>query len=219
MIEVELQSERRVVKTRFFIYCCFMRDYRYKKALQFAQKKHKGQFRDNGLPAWHHLVRVSAILERVFQETKEGSAKERETIVCAALGHDLFEDTDATEKEILEIFDARGLALIKGMTNRWGDKERKKYIRQMIQSEEAIRLTKLADLYDNITSVAYNLKSLGLPWTENYFLPIVTPMRHAVVKTRFRKYKKTAFLFIFIVGVAATLLDNEITHSRSIKKR
>lgn len=196
-----------------------MRDYRYKKALQFVQKKHKGQFRDNGLPAWHHLMRVSAILEHALAETKEGSSEERKIIIRAALGHDIFEDTDATEKEVLKIFGARGLELIKGMTNWRGDKEKKKYVRQVARSEEAVRLIKLADLCDNITSVAYNLKSLGRTWTESYFLPIVTPMRHAVVKTQFRKYKKTASFFIFMVGAAAVLLDNEITHSRFAKKK
>ena len=207
------------VKTRVFLYCYNVKNSHYKKALAYVQKKHAGQVRDNGLPAWHHLMRVSAILEHTFAKTGEGDKREQEVIIRAALGHDIFEDTDATEKEVAEIFGARGLELIKGMTNRWGDKEKKKYVRQVVRSEEAVRLIKLADLCDNITSVAYNIKSLGCSWVLHYFLPIVTPMRHAIIKTRFRKYKRTASLLMFILSSAAMLLADEIGHSCSLRKK
>ncbi len=186
----------------------------YKNALLFVQKRHAGQFRANRVPAWHHLARVSETLAHVLKETQEGSAQERFLISLAALGHDLLEDTDAKKSEIEKIFGVRGLELIKGMTNWWGDKEKPRYIRQVTRAEEAVRLVKLADLYDNITSVTYNLKILGVRWTTSYFLPIVTPMRRVIVKTKFRRYRKTAKILIFFANTAACLLDEEVKRLR-----
>lgn len=186
----------------------------FKKALKFIQKHHGGQFRDNGLPAWHHLLRVSRILSHTFDVTKEGNnAQENLVIPLAALGHDIFEDTKATEKEVEKIFGARGLVLIKGMTNWRGDEEKPRYIKQVCASEEAVRLIKLADLCDNYTSVVYNIKALGVPWTQSYFLPIVSPMRSAIAKTKFKTFKKSAAILMTAIERAVILLDEEIKSS------
>ena len=115
-----------------------------------------------------------------------------------------------TEKEVLVVFGARGLTLIRGMTNWWGDKEKPRYIKQICASEEAVRLIKLADLCDNYTSVVYNIKSLGVPWTKFYFLPIVSPMREAISKTTFRTYKKSAEILLRAIHRAALLLEEEV---------
>ncbi|MBI2109479.1 MAG: hypothetical protein HYT93_04950 [Parcubacteria group bacterium] len=180
------------------------------KELQFVKKKHGGRFRARGVPEWYHLARVSNVLEIVLRRTKEGNPKERRTIVAAALGHDVLEDTDATEEEIVKIFGKKGLTLILGMTNRWGDGEKKRYVRQVVSAPEGVRLIKLSDLYDNITSVVYNLDTLGLSWTHSYFLPIVTPMRKAILKTKFSHFKKTAEILKSMVNISAELLLLEI---------
>ncbi len=184
---------------------------KFTKALSFIKKQHAGQFRDNGLPAWHHLLRVSRILSHTLEETKEGTPEERNNLPLAALGHDIFEDTKATEAEIQTIFGNRGLVLIQGMTNWWGDGEKPKYIKQICASEEAVRLIKLADLCDNYTSVVYNIKSLGVKWSTSYFLPIVRPMREAIIKTRFKKFKKSSEILIPAIHRASLLLEEEIT--------
>lgn len=181
----------------------------FKKALSFVQKKTRGQFRANGLPTWHHLARVSNILKFTLNETKEGNRQDKLLIPLASLGHDLLEDTNSSEAEIKEIFEERGLFLIKGMTNWWGDKEKKLYIKQVINSEETVRIIKLADLYDNISDVTYNIKNLGLKWTDSYFLPIVNPMLQAVKKTKFKRYKKTSSLLIFMADAKLSLLLEE----------
>lgn len=67
---------------------------RFKKALDFAEKKHRGQFRIGGLPYITHPVEVANILR------KNGYDEEYQ---IAGLFHDLLEDTDATEQEIREI--------------------------------------------------------------------------------------------------------------------
>ncbi|MBE7064581.1 MAG: HD domain-containing protein [Ruminococcaceae bacterium] len=64
----------------------------YKEALQYATKKHLGQFRKEGVPYITHPIAVAEILK------KQGFNEEYQ---IAGLFHDLLEDTDATEQEIL----------------------------------------------------------------------------------------------------------------------
>lgn len=186
----------------------------FERALRFVKRKHRGQFRAGSVPVWHHVARVSHILDAVLGHTKEGIPKERFVIILAALGHDLLEDTDATEDEIHTVFGNRGLQLIMGMTNTWGDKTPGPYVRKVTRAEEAVRLIKLSDLYDNISNVTYNLHVLGLHWTMSYFLPIVSPMRRAIVKTTFSHYGKSATRLMVLVDAAATLLEKEMRHFR-----
>jgi (p)ppGpp synthase/HD superfamily hydrolase len=141
-------------------------------------------------PPWHHLDRVSKLLELVLEEAAEGAPDERETIALSALGHDALEDTPVTKEELVAVFGARGLTLIEGMTNLLGDDHPTEYVAQVAASEEAVRLIKLSDLYDNCTSVTFNITKLGVEWTESYFLPIVTPMIAAVTATDFPTYPK-----------------------------
>lgn len=182
----------------------------FRAAVRFIKRKHANQMRKGNSPAWHHVVRVSEILEYVVEKTKEGSATERRIIVLSALGHDLLEDTNAGEKEIRTVFGTRGLELIRGMTNSRGDAHTVHYVKQITRSEEAVRLIKLADLFDNITHVAYGMGLLGPRWVTSFFLPIASPMRRAVVRTRFRQYKHTAAFLIEMIEIATMMLNEEL---------
>ena len=186
----------------------------FKKALRYAQKMHAGQTRAGGMPVWHHLLRVSETLGTILKETGEGSVAERKIIPIAALGHDILEDTKATQEEVGSVFGERGLELIRGMTNWLGDKNHGPYIKAMAAAEEAVRLIKLADSFDNFTSVAYNLTLLGEKWAYSYFLPIVLPMRQKIFKTRFVTYKKTAEKLMFLVDTGWNLLRAELEENK-----
>src|SRR3989344_7497791 len=89
----------------------------YEAALAFVQQKHAGQMRAGGVPTWHHLVRVSHLLQGVLEEYAEGTEDNRQAIVLAALGHDVLEDTDATRADVHSVFGERAAELIWGMTN------------------------------------------------------------------------------------------------------
>ena len=74
----------------------------YYAALHFATEKHKGQFRKGGLEYITHPVAVAEILYKKGYD---------EDYLIAALFHDLLEDTDASEEELLRfcspgVFDA-----------------------------------------------------------------------------------------------------------------
>lgn len=162
------------------------------QALVFVREAH-GQLKDRSDgPVWHHLERVSRLLEHVLMETGEGTDEERETIAIAALGHDCLEDTPVTRERVLDIFGADGLTLIEGMTNRWGDDHPAPYVEAVAAASEGTRIIKLSDLYDNCTSVVFTLTRLGTKWNETYFLPIVRPMIEALMPTKFTTYPKTA---------------------------
>jgi|SRR3989344_2365108 len=182
----------------------------FEKALEFVKERHAGQVRAGDVPVSHHLARVSNTLSYILETYKEGGKAERLTIARAALGHDILEDTKTTEAEVLEAFGERGLEIIIGMTNRGGDKNTGPYRERMAKAEEAVRLVKCADLIDNLTSAAYNLHLLGIPWLYDYFLPIVLPMERTIQKTSFSLYPKTGQALLQLVSHAKTLLMNEV---------
>ena len=66
----------------------------YREALEYAKKKHEGQFRIGGAPFITHPIAVAEILQ------KDGYQTEYQ---IAGIFHDLLEDTDALEQDILEI--------------------------------------------------------------------------------------------------------------------
>ncbi|HTM67685.1 MAG TPA: HD domain-containing protein [Candidatus Binatia bacterium] len=181
------------------------------KALALIQRVHEGQTRaDGSVPAWHHLDRVSLLLRLVLEASGEGTDEEREDIALAGLGHDAVEDTEVTEEELREAFGERGVALIMGMTNRLGDDEDvAPYVRQVAAAEEGVRLIKLADLYDNCTSVLYDLFVLKPQWAEGWFLPIVEPMIAAVLPTTFTRFPAAAERLKAMVRSSHAMLKNE----------
>jgi len=183
----------------------------YEKGFEYIKKMHKGQFRAGKAPVWQHLLRVSQILKSSFEITGEGTSKEKFDIYFSALGHDLLEDTAADEMEIKKLFGSRGRQLIDGMTNSWGDNEKTLYIKKVCNSEEAIRLIKLADLIDNYSHVSCTINLLGLRWVKSFFLPIVVPMKEAIAETKFKKFKNTANLLFKVLFISAENLNSEVS--------
>lgn len=84
---------------------------RLKKALEFAADKHKGQYRVGGAEYITHPMAVAEIVRQ------NGGNTDCQT---AALFHDLLEDTDATEDEILALSNAEVLKAVKLLTKQKG---------------------------------------------------------------------------------------------------
>ena len=84
---------------------------RYFSALAYATAKHNGQTRKEGVPYITHPIAVAEILE------KKGYG---EDYIIAGLFHDLLEDTDATESEILELSNESVLCAVKLLTKQSG---------------------------------------------------------------------------------------------------
>lgn len=75
----------------------------YEKALEFAAKKHEGQYRIGGEPYITHPVAVAEIVKRWGFDTE---------YQITALFHDLLEDTDAKKSEILALSDEKVLEAV-----------------------------------------------------------------------------------------------------------
>ena len=84
---------------------------RYEKALSFATQKHKGQYRVGGA---EYITHPMAVAEIVREKGKNIDCQ------IAALFHDLLEDTDATENEILALSNENVLEAVKLLTKQKG---------------------------------------------------------------------------------------------------
>ena len=106
----------------------------YQKALEYAKKKHEGQFRIGGAPFIVHPIAVAEILR---QDGKQVEYR------VAAVFHDLLEDTDASEQEIVYIagiktnsmaYAVKGADRLHNLQSAFcaNEKFRKKYIRETL---------------------------------------------------------------------------------------
>lgn len=108
-------------------------------AFRFAAEKHEGQTRVGGAPYVTHPIAVAEILsERGYGEDYQ----------IAALFHDLLEDTDATEEEILQIGGERVLRAVRLLTKKKGY-VMADYIAG-IRADEMALAVKLADRLHNL---------------------------------------------------------------------
>lgn len=164
-----------------------------KSMREYVYEMHAGQVRQDGTPAYVHAVRVCELLTAALSESDE--APDAETLAdlqCAALGHDLLEDTRAAREKVLEIAGQNALAYIDVLTNQFGEDRPAEYARQVSEGQEEARMIKLADLCDNLIQASISIGTLGSAWMRDYFLPIVTPMIQSLESTRFDRYPRTA---------------------------
>lgn len=177
----------------------------------FITRKHAGRKRQDGTPDSVHLKRVTALLLTALKESGEMPRnKKLATLVHAALGHDLLEDTSASPVEVAKVAGPDALTLIRYLTNTKGDSHTRHYVRQIQTAPEEARLVKLADLCDNTLQASVSIQTLGTVWMKTYFLPIIDPMRNAIVKTRFSKYPKTAALLSNTAVLARAHLEESM---------
>ena len=127
------------------------------KAGQFIALKHDGQYRRGfDFPYSTHLFGVARVLK---------NAKYPEQVVVAGLLHDILEDSDTTEQELLENFGLYILELVKAVSDPdksipW--KERKQYVIARIPqlTDEQMAIT-LAEKIQNLNSMTYVISTMG----------------------------------------------------------
>ena len=120
------------------------------KALTFAFEKHKGQERRSGLPYASHPIIVSEIIRQ-----HKGDSKNITDLVCAAILHDVLEDTDATIQEIIAEFGDMVASLVFELTSKKDILEifpsKNEYlINKMLCMSSYALVIKLADRLSNI---------------------------------------------------------------------
>ena len=78
-----------------------------RKAYQYADMLHDGQYRQSGEKYIMHPLTVAYILSDMHADTDT---------ICAALLHDVLEDTDATKEDISNYFNDEVAKLVDGVT-------------------------------------------------------------------------------------------------------
>lgn len=94
----------------------FPNDVRIIEMEKLATKYHEGQFRkffDPPIPYIVHPLQVATNVDCLNISDQELKIK----MICAAIGHDLLEDTTVTEQEIIDVAGEDVLKLIKELTN------------------------------------------------------------------------------------------------------
>lgn len=163
--------------------------------LALVKQSHASQFRnkERKTPYWLHCAGVAALVEGAY--IGSGMAVP-DVVYLAALGHDLYEDTDVAPELIQQEFGYEVHQLIQMLTNEEDDQHRIKYMQKLQDSSEQARLIKLADMIDNIFSVVYNLDVLGMEWLEEFFLPIMKDTIETLSRTTFDTLSEPANLLI-----------------------
>ena len=147
---------------------------RVKSALDFATEKHKDQKRIGGADYITHPIAVCEIVK---------SQGYNEDYQITALFHDLLEDTDATEQEILAFGNEKILTAVKLLTKQKGY-DMAEYIGAIKNNDLAFRV-KSADRLHNlqcalITSVDFKRKYILE--TVDWYLDFSPEIRKAVKK-------------------------------------
>ena len=112
----------------------------YRKALEFATKKHNGQFRIGGEPYISHPIAVAEILKNKNFPIQ---------YQIAGLFHDLLEDTNATEEEILTLGGSEVLEAVKLLTKTKGY-VMEEYVTN-IKKNKIAKEVKIADRIHNLS--------------------------------------------------------------------
>jgi (p)ppGpp synthase/HD superfamily hydrolase len=127
--------------------------------LELVKDKHSRQTRNGRLktPYWHHCENAARIIaEAVAAQGEIDDPLAAENLYLAALGHDLYEDTDVVRADIAALYGPAVHRLISAMTNDGSDQDRAGYLEKLRNASDEVLLIKYADLIDNVESVVAN---------------------------------------------------------------
>ena len=185
--------------------------------LRLAIRGHEGQYRvspdkDSRVPYIVHPVGVARLAIEMFDCMPSGTA-DRDDIVCAALAHDLLEDTRIGAEEVERVAGSvvRGYveALTKAPTHSAGESQSSRnsdLLQQIRKAGTAVVFLKACDSMHNLThprSTPEALLRKMIDKAETYYLPLV---REAglppLVEATYRRH----------IAVADAVLNNHVGH-------
>ena len=111
------------------------------RAIKFCKKAHKGQLDDYGTEYWEHPMQVARIISVVCPSDRN--------LICAALLHDVIEDTKWTYAQIRIRFGGDVADLVQEVTH-MGQKDKIGYWFPWLKSRRGI-LLKFADRLSNLS--------------------------------------------------------------------
>ncbi|HEY1626436.1 MAG TPA: HD domain-containing protein [Streptosporangiaceae bacterium] len=131
-------------------------------AVEFATRRHGEQKRPTGAPYLEHLLEALEVLVRGARITERD-------ILCAAVLHDVVEDTPCTVQDITQSFGPHIAELVEWVTIPQ-DQAKEAYLRQLTQAPDDAKLVKLADRVSNVQT----LRNLRLEKQRSYYAQTVT---------------------------------------------
>ncbi len=162
---------------------CKVNEEKIREAIKFSKKKHQGQNRLTGEKYWKHPAQVTLNVIEYQCDTET---------ICAALLHDVIEDTTATLEDIKEKFGEEIKFLVDGMSedkNIQDKKERKiKYhekIKRYGEEDKRIYYIKFADILHNIKTIKVKGKQAAeryISEVKNFYLPIAEKMNEEIAE-------------------------------------
>jgi len=123
------------------------------RAYLFGAQAHEGQFRQTGEPYIYHPISVARILAEMHMDSSS---------ICAAILHDVIEDTPATKEEVSEKFGKDVAELVDGVSKLTEFKFKNKKEKQAINIQKVLMamardirviLIKLADRLHNMRTL------------------------------------------------------------------
>lgn len=138
-------------------------------AVDFADRHHGDQKRPTGAPYLEHLLEALEVLVR-------GAGVTDQDVLCAAVLHDVVEDTPATVDDVRERFGERVASMVGWVTKPEPedgvDKKAAKdaYLSRLKDAPDDAILVKLADRASNVQT----LRNLRLPKQREYYAQTVT---------------------------------------------
>jgi GTP pyrophosphokinase len=137
------------------------------KAVEFATRYHGDQRRPTGAPYLEHLLEALEVLAR-------GAGVTDPEVLCAAVLHDVVEDTPCTLADVRREFGDRVAELVGWVTipESPGDLKAAKeaYLKGLRDAPDDAILVKLADRASNVQT----LRNLSLPRQHEYYAQTVT---------------------------------------------
>jgi len=183
-----------------------------RKAYEFSDRAHAGQFRESGDPYVEHCLNVAFILAELHMDS---------ATIAAGLLHDVIEDAGATAEEIEKDFGSEIAEMVSGLSKmaRFGIKsaaeEQVDYFRRMLLSmakDIRIIVIKLADRLHNMRTLehlpAEKQKRIALETREIY-----APLAHRFGMARI-KWELEDLAFKYLDPENYKEIDRKITDSR-----
>jgi GTP diphosphokinase / guanosine-3',5'-bis(diphosphate) 3'-diphosphatase len=119
------------------------------RAFRYAALKHREQKMADGVtPYFSHVVRVTWILRDLF-------GVHDQDVIIATILHDVVEDTPTTEAEIAAEFGATAARYVGLLTKDESlpkKRREREYDEKLKNAPEIVKVAKLADIYDNLSS-------------------------------------------------------------------
>lgn len=132
------------------------------KAMKFAFEAHKGQIDKSGMP---YIFHPYAVAEYVSQES------DNEYLVCAALLHDIVEDTDYSIEDLEKLFPTEVTGILKYLTHEEG-MSYQDYIVRIKENESAVFIKKM-DIRHNMDETRFagyegDIEADKVRWRKKY---------------------------------------------------